>query len=102
MSQPDYSWMERAACRGLDMATRDRLFFPDRGNSSEAGKKICLGIEGFKYRRGRPPCPVRQECLTYALSFPEGEMKGVWGGTTEVERRQFYMDRPVEVRRIGA
>jgi WhiB family transcriptional regulator, redox-sensing transcriptional regulator len=30
-------------------------------------------------------CPVRQECLEHALDSPG--LVGVWGGTTEVERK---------------
>jgi hypothetical protein len=32
-------------------------------------------------------CPVRQECLDYAVGFGV-ELTGMWGGTTPVERRQ--------------
>lgn len=84
------------------METRDRLFFPEKGHNSEAGKKICLGMDGFKYRMGRPPCPVKDECLAYAMSFPEGEMKGVWGGTSENERRTLHQQLEVRVRRLSA
>jgi WhiB family redox-sensing transcriptional regulator len=31
-------------------------------------------------------CPVRQECLEYALSIPEPH--GIWGGMNESERRR--------------
>jgi len=98
----DHSWIAEAACRGLDMATRDKLFFPEKGNNSEAGKKICNGISGFKYRRGRLPCPVKDECLAYAMSFGEGEIKGVWGGTTESDRRSIHQRLELRVRRMGA
>lgn len=98
----EYSWIAQAACRGLDRENRDRLFFPEKGYSSEAGKKICLGIAGFKYRPGRPPCPVKDECLAYAMSFGEGEIKGVWGGTSENDRRLLYSKLEVRNRRISA
>jgi WhiB family redox-sensing transcriptional regulator len=71
-------WMAEAACRGLD----PDLFFPPRGDvavSSEA-RAICNGIGE------RPPCPVRSECLDYAL---ENRIHaGVWGGTSDRERRR--------------
>lgn len=36
-------------------------------------------------------CPVRTECLDHALE--QREMHGVWGGTTERERRQMIARR---------
>jgi WhiB family redox-sensing transcriptional regulator len=36
-------------------------------------------------------CPVRVECLNYALEH--NEKFGVWGGTTELERRQIETPR---------
>jgi hypothetical protein len=35
-------------------------------------------------------CPVRQDCLDFALTKPE--LVGVWGGTTQAERR--WLIRP--------
>jgi WhiB family transcriptional regulator, redox-sensing transcriptional regulator len=64
----------RAACRGT--ANRD-IFFPTRNegpNGAEAAKSVCEG------------CPVRVECLEYALEAEEEF--GVWGGTTPAERRR--------------
>lgn len=62
-------WHERAACRGLD----PDLFFPERGESTTAAKAICAD------------CPVRPECLGFALT--ENEKFGIWGGKSERERR---------------
>lgn len=76
------SWRDRAAC--LDMDTN--LFFPEAGRNAyrqvERAKRICS------------TCPVRQECLDYALEFPDRSMPGIWGGTTEGERRRM---RPYEI-----
>ena len=45
-----------------------------RGTSSNApAKAVCSG------------CPVRVECLAYALAEPQ--LQGVWGGTSDTERR---------------
>jgi WhiB family redox-sensing transcriptional regulator len=66
------AWMKRAACRGEDPA----LFFPTRGvNAATMAKTraICAS------------CPVRAECLDYARVTVD--TMGVWGGTTERERR---------------
>lgn len=36
-------------------------------------------------------CPVRQECLDYALSIKEPH--GIWGGLSEVERKLYLAQR---------
>ena len=71
------TWRKRAACRGLDA----EIFFPgtdDEADAAEA-KAICA------------ICPVRQACLEHALASRERE--GVWGGTTERERRRIVRQR---------
>ena len=63
-------WAAYAACRGAD----PDLFFPGEGEDAEAAVRICGG------------CPVRAECLEWAL---ETRVRyGVWGGTTERDRRR--------------
>jgi WhiB family redox-sensing transcriptional regulator len=69
-AEPTPAWMDAALCAGVD----GDLFFPTRGEDSWQAKQIC--------RR----CPVRFECLEYALAH--GERYGIWGGLTERERRQ--------------
>lgn len=63
-------WQDQARCRDLDVDA----FFPERGESSREAKEICAA------------CPVRIECLNYALR--NDERHGVWGGMTERERRR--------------
>jgi WhiB family redox-sensing transcriptional regulator len=68
------NWRENAACRDAD----PDLFFPigTAGNSlrqADEAKRIC--------RR----CPAQNQCLAWALE--NGITDGVWGGTTENERR---------------
>ena len=68
------SWRAQANCLGSD----PDLFFPI-GSTGEpmiqaaAAKRICQG------------CVVRQACLQFALETNQDT--GVWGGTTEEERR---------------
>jgi WhiB family redox-sensing transcriptional regulator len=50
------------------------LFFPEKGGAVTEARRICAG------------CEVRPECLAWALAQPE-QLAGVWGGTTERERR---------------
>jgi WhiB family redox-sensing transcriptional regulator len=66
-------WARDAACKDLSPEQADAFFFPQRGGSAKAGRALC--------RR----CPVAQECLELALS--QGEAFGIWGGTSERERR---------------
>jgi WhiB family transcriptional regulator, redox-sensing transcriptional regulator len=65
----DRVWLESGSCRGLD----PDVFFPERGQDERPAKRVCR------------TCPVRQWCLTYALDA--GEKFGVWGGTSERQRR---------------
>ena len=65
-------WQAHAACAGSD----PKIFFPVAGhaNLAKKAKRICAG------------CSVSDECHDYAQDLM---MKyGVWGGTTEKERRQ--------------
>jgi WhiB family redox-sensing transcriptional regulator len=67
-------WRDQAACRDTD----PELFFPI-GNAGPAllqldrAKQVCA------------VCPVRAPCLEWALA--SGQEAGVWGGTSENERR---------------
>jgi WhiB family redox-sensing transcriptional regulator len=66
------SWMKQAAC--ASHADPD-LWFAERGD--EKRQREALGICAA--------CPVRAACLAYVLSMPP--QAGIWGGTTEDERR---------------
>jgi WhiB family transcriptional regulator, redox-sensing transcriptional regulator len=67
-------WRDRARCRDKD----PEFFFPI-GTTGPA----ALQVAEAKAFCG--PCPVRSECLTWALET--GQAVGVWGGTSEEERR---------------
>jgi WhiB family transcriptional regulator, redox-sensing transcriptional regulator len=62
----------RAACASLPARKADRIFFPHRVGSSKRARVICTR------------CPIRTECLAFALE--RGEAFGIWGGTSERER----------------
>ncbi len=73
-------WRERAACRDAD----PELFFPisevgPGARQVAAAKAVCAR------------CPVRAQCLRYALD--NGLDHGVFGGATEVERRELTRTR---------
>lgn len=71
------AWHDNAAC--TDQPTE--LFFPERGSNARPAKAICQH------------CPVKAECLDYALTVDDGLLIGVWGGTTETERRALRRQR---------
>jgi WhiB family redox-sensing transcriptional regulator len=54
-------------------------FFPEKGGSTRQAKELCAR------------CEVRAECLLLALE--RHEKFGVWGGTTERERRKMIHAR---------
>lgn len=64
------AWHSRAVCRGTGTAA----FSQGRGGDYGPARELCAG------------CEVRQECLDYTLDHPE--MVGLWGGTTDAERRE--------------
>ena len=82
--------MVDARCRDLDYQQAMHLFFPDKGKNFRDAKRICLGIPPTGKFAGKPPCPVIDQCLKFALSFePEG-VDGIWAGTTPSERRKLF------------
>ncbi|MCQ4207672.1 MULTISPECIES: WhiB family transcriptional regulator [Streptomyces] len=83
-------WRDSATCRGMD----PDLFFPI-GNSSTFA--TLVQIDEAKAVCGR--CPVSQQCLTWALNA--GSVEGVWGGTTEAERRSMRRRMARDQRRSG-
>lgn len=70
-------WIRDGLCVGVE---DPEIFFPPRsaGQADEA-KAICSA------------CPVKRECLRYALKAPEEF--GVWGGLDEVERADIRRKR---------
>jgi len=72
------SWQDAALCAQVD----PELFFPEKGGSVTAPKKICAA------------CPVRVNCLEFALE--NREQFGIFGGTTERQRRVILAGRERE------
>jgi len=73
----DLSWQNQARCNDLD----PNLFFPRKSDEQKRVIRICLG------------CPVRLDCLQYALDMPAEY--GIWGGTTQEERQQLRRKRAI-------
>ncbi len=71
----DIAWRSLGECRGLD----PEIFFPETEEQIELALEICDG------------CGVRIACLEHALA--RREKVGVWGGTTEKDRRRIIRQR---------
>jgi WhiB family redox-sensing transcriptional regulator len=71
------AWRKRSACRGID----PDVFYPVSEAEEDAAEAKAICEE----------CPVRESCLEHALANRERE--GVWGGTTERERRRILRQR---------
>jgi WhiB family transcriptional regulator, redox-sensing transcriptional regulator len=65
-------WQEFGACANAD----PEIFFPERGGATRAARATCKTCDPG----------IRAECLAYALL--NNEQTGIWGGTSERERRK--------------
>lgn len=88
MNEWHMGWQYHAACRGEDS---NQFFAPnyfERKEEKDArearAKAICTR------------CPVRVECLEYALRTREPH--GIWGALNEAERKALIRERE---RRVG-
>jgi len=83
----DRSWQHKGLCRG----NHSYLFFPpstverkeERERREHKAKAICS------------VCPVKVDCLEFALEIREPY--GIWGALTETERRQVLARRAASV-----
>ena len=64
---------------GVCAQTDPEAFYPADGQSATGAVRVCQA------------CPVRAECLEYALRHDE--RFGVWGGMTEQQRRRLRRHR---------
>jgi WhiB family redox-sensing transcriptional regulator len=70
-----HAWKLDGLCQQVD----PDLFFPGLHQSPKPAKRVCAA------------CPVRGRCLEEALKADE---QGIWGGTTEDERRALRRNLP--------
>lgn len=68
---PTEDWRARGSCSKVD----PNLWFAVGALEHKVAKRICRA------------CPVRGECLSYAMDAPVDH--GIWGGLTERERRRW-------------
>jgi WhiB family redox-sensing transcriptional regulator len=83
------TWRDDAACGERDP---DWWFAGRAGRHDKRALAICNGATASKAfylglgDEAIPPCPVRDECLAYAID--QNELEGVWGGHKPIERRR--------------
>lgn len=73
MHPPTEPWLdpdETRPCQG-----HDYLFFPSTNDPADVADAKALCAD----------CPTRLPCLDHALTYEEA---GIWGGTTQYERRK--------------
>lgn len=80
-------WRARAACSGYP----NTLFFPSIDGADEASLAKAKSICGV--------CPVLDDCLEYALET--NQRAGIWGGTSEKERKSLRRKWLAERRRTA-
>lgn len=76
-------WQPRGLCRKVD----PEIFFPPVGKPGTEAREVCAR------------CPVKAECLAWALAHPRLTETGIYGGTSDHQRRYIRMGRPITPRR---
>lgn len=76
----NWVWRNNAKCMDVDTD----LFYPPRDRAlykgiADQAKAICWGTGDHD-----PPCPVRKDCLLYAIEMEDTH--GIWGGLSHRER----------------
>lgn len=75
-NSPVIEWAARAACAAHP---HPDLWFTEGENAHQQAVAVCSA------------CPVKAECLDYALSVPG--LPGIWGGTTATARARLRSSR---------
>ena len=77
-----WDWRGQARCRGLPT----NIFFA--GELHQGGRRIAVEDDVKRICLG---CPVRAQCLHFAMKSEERH--GIWGATTPGERRRMLICR---------
>lgn len=78
-------WRDRSACQDQD----PDLFFAERGRQADRATAPCR------------ECPVRRECLNFAVESPWAPY-GVWGGLPTKQVRSLWRERHPDYQPTGA
>lgn len=81
MRNPE-AWRALAACKGMDAS----IFYPEVHGAGTPTNRLIAEAKAVCAH-----CPVRGDCLDWALSHRETE--GVWGGLSASDRRRRRTDR---------
>ena len=82
-------WRNKAACRGLDT----NLFFPAVGDGTTVRQALAVCNGDLD----NPPCPVREQCLDFVMSFEQDEdVAGIFGGMTSGDRKKLRKQSRIE------
>jgi WhiB family redox-sensing transcriptional regulator len=84
MTQWRPAWHDNASCQTSD----PEIFFPRKGESDLKAKAVC----------GR--CPVRRECLDWAIGTDQRH--GIWGGMSRPERNHEKQSRDYQAAQANA
>lgn len=78
---PYEEWRSRAVCLDgqISIADDPDPFFSDDRKIRKEAIRVC-----------QRECPVKNECLRYALAW--GEESGIWGGMTRAQRHKIARD----------
>ena len=85
LTDDDAAWRQRARCRTGLPSSSEYLpehvakWYPGRGAPVDDGVAVCAR------------CPVRADCLAYAITVNENH--GTWGGLATRPRRRVRQDR---------
>ena len=66
----ELKWQDAALCSQTD----PEIFYPETTGDALYARRVCV------------TCPVRQQCLNYAMETED--LYGIWGGTTRDDRRR--------------
>lgn len=75
-------FMRHGNCVGMNV----NIFFPYKGESNKEALEACNGRPLKLNEPAKPVCPVKDQCLEYAMSLPT-MCVGVWGGKSQKQRR---------------
>lgn len=87
--QERHDWHTHATCSGDVRANFYPPFSSERKAQRVGRERRAKALCGL--------CPVREECLSFALN--NDEKFGIWGGTTERERR--LLVRPLDLNKAS-
>lgn len=80
-------WTNDAKCVTISVDDADLLLYPPDPNNMHPGKTFCNGRKNTHGAYVEPPCPVRAECLAFAMKTEDRTNRhGVWGGKSPRER----------------